>query len=98
MLVLNRGKRDLLEGRLHALSILGAGGQVLDLRVLGQEVLDRRFLDLPLLLAIDLVSDEDEWELLGLLGRTLIQELRDPGLDIVEGLPYPILTRLLVMS
>ena len=98
MLVFNRGKRDLLEGRLHALSILGAGGQVLDLRVLGQEVLDRRFLNLSLLLTIDLVSDENEWELLRFFGRTLTEELGDPTLDIVEGLPNPILTRLLVIS
>lgn len=98
MLVLNRSQSDLLEGCLHALSVLGTGGQVLDLRVLGQEVLDRRFLDLSLLLAIDLVPDEDEWELLGFLGCALIEELSDPGLDVIEGLPNPILTRLLVIS
>lgn len=71
---------------------------MLDLRVLGQEVLDRRFLDLSLLLAIDLVPDEDEWELLRFLGCALIEELSDPGLDVIEGLPNPILTRLLVIS
>lgn len=71
---------------------------MLDLGVLGQEVLDGRFLDFSLLLAIDLVPDEDEWELLGFLGRALIKELSDPGLDVVEGLPNPIGTRLLVIS
>lgn len=71
---------------------------MLDLRVLGQEVLNRRFLHFSLLLAIDLVSHQDEGELLGFLGRALVEELGDPSFDVVEGLPSTIVTRLLEIS
>lgn len=98
LLVLDRGERDLLESGLHALAVLGRRGQVLDLGVFGEELLHRRVLDLALLLAVDLVADQDEGELLGLLGRALVEELGDPGLDVVEGLRGGRGTRLLVMS
>lgn len=71
---------------------------MLDLGVLGEELLDGGVLDLALVLAVDLVADEDEGELLGLLGGALVEELGDPGLDVVEGLARGAVTRLLVMS
>lgn len=83
--VLHRGQRDLLEGRLHALPVLGTGGHVLDFRVLRQELLHRGLLDFPLLLPIDLVAHQNEGEFFGLLGRPLVEELSDPALDVVEG-------------
>jgi hypothetical protein len=89
LFILNRGKGDLLEGRLHSLSILSAGSQVLDLRMLGEELLDRWVLHLALLLAVDLVSDQDEGELLRLLRRSLVQEFSDPGLNVVKWLNRP---------
>lgn len=96
--VLHRGQRDLLEGRLHALPVLGTGGHVLDFRVLRQELLHRGLLDFPLLLPIDLVAHQNEGEFFGLLGRPLVEELSDPALDVVEGLVRRLSTRLLVMS
>jgi hypothetical protein len=57
-----------------------------DLGVLGEELLHGGVLDLALVLTIDLVADEDEREFLRLLGGALVEELRDPGLDVIEGL------------
>ncbi len=96
--VLHRGEGDLLEGGLHALSILSARSHVLDLRVLRQELLHRGLLHLSLLLPIHLVPHQDEGEFFGLLGRALVEELSDPALDVVEGLVHRQITRLLVIS
>lgn len=98
MLVLDRCQSYLLESNLDALSILGAGLQVHDLGVLLQELVDGFLFYLPLGLPVYLVAHQDEGELLGLLGRALRQELRDPGLDVVEGLDRKAGTFLFVMS
>lgn len=69
-----------------------------DLGVLLQELSHAPFLDLPLFLAIDLVAHQNEGEFFWFLGCSLVEELCDPGLDVVEGLNGSGLTRLFVMS
>lgn len=59
---------------------------MLDLRMLRQELLHRRLLHLPLLLPVDLISNQNEREFLRLLRSTLVEELSDPRLDVIEGL------------
>ena len=60
---------------------------MLDLGVLLQELVDCVLLDITFLLAVDLIAHQDEGELFGFLGRPLVEEFSDPGLDVVEGLP-----------
>lgn len=69
-----------------------------DLWMFRQEVLNRGFFNLAFVLAIDLVSDENEGELFRFFGCALIEELSDPGLNVIKGLPKTIVTRLLVIS
>lgn len=71
---------------------------MLDLGVLCQELLHLSLLYLPLIFPVDLVSHQNERELLRLLGRSLVEELRYPRLDVVERLSLLHGTRLLVMS
>lgn len=63
-----------------------------------QELSHAQYLDLPLLLTIDLVAHQNEGEFFWFLGSSLVEELCDPGLDVVEGLIRSGLTRLFVMS
>lgn len=55
-------------------------------RVLLQELVDSFFLDFTLGFSVDFVADQDEWEFLGFFGCSLIHELIDPWLDIIEWL------------
>lgn len=71
---------------------------MLDPRMLGKELLNGYLLHFPLLFSVDLVAHQDEGELLRLLRRSLVQELTNPRLDVVEGLGPGIGTRLLVIS
>ena len=71
---------------------------MLDAGVLLEELGHAALVDLPLVLAVNFVADQNEGELLGLLGRALVEELGDPGLDVVEGLGRSEGTLLLVMS
>ena len=54
--------------------------------MLRQELLNSRLLHLALLLPVDLISNQNEGEFLGLLRSALVEELSDPRLDVVEGL------------
>lgn len=69
-----------------------------DAGVLFQELGHAALVDLPLVLAVNFVADQNEGEFLRLLGSTLVEELGDPGLDIVEGLGRSGSTLLLVIS
>ncbi len=48
--------------------------------------MNRGILDLTFFFTVNLVSNQDEWELFRLFGCSLVQEFRDPGLDVIEGL------------
>lgn len=98
LLVFDGGQGDLLEGHLDAFSILGAGLQVHDLGVLGQELVDGLLLHLSVGFSIDFVAHQDEGEFVWLLRGALVHEFGDPGLDVVEGLNGRAGTFLLVMS
>jgi hypothetical protein len=71
---------------------------MLDPWMLRQKFLYRCLLNLPLLFPVDLVAHKDEGKLFWLLGRSLVQELTDPRLDVIEGLTHAMSTRLLVIS
>ena len=46
--------------------------------VIGEELVDLLLFDLSPIGPVDLVAHQDEWELVGLLGSTLVQELLYP--------------------
>lgn len=71
---------------------------MLDAGVLFQELGHATLVDLPLVLAVNFVADQNEGEFLRFLGSTLVEELGDPGLDVVEGLGRSGNTLLLVIS
>lgn len=71
---------------------------MLDLRMFGQEVLNCALFDLPLLLPINFIPNQNEGKLLRFLRCALVEKLGDPRFDIIEGLHDGYLTRLLVMS
>lgn len=80
------------------MSVFSAGGQVLDFRVFIQELLHARFFDFAFVFSIYFIADENEREVLWFLGRTLVEELSYPRLNVVEGLFSTQVTRLFVMS
>ena len=57
-----------------------------DFRVLLKELVHGFLGHFALRLSIVFIADEDEGEFLRLLGRPLVHELVDPGLDVIEGL------------
>ena len=71
---------------------------MLDSGMLLQKFSDTRFLDFSLFLTIYLIANQDEGEFFRLFGCSLIEELCDPGFDVIEGLNQSELTRLFVMS
>lgn len=98
MLVLDRRQGYLLECHFHSFPVLRRGSQVLDPWMLPQELGNARLLHFSLRLPVDLIPHQDEGELLRLFRGSLVQELCDPGFDIVERLLYWRSTFLLVMS
>lgn len=71
---------------------------MLDFGVLLQKFVDAGFLDFSFFLAIYLVADQNEGEFFWFFGGSLVEELCDPRLDVIEGLNRSELTRLFVMS
>ena len=59
-----------------------------DFRVLLKELVHGFLGHFALRLSIVFIADEDEGEFLRLLGRPLVHELVDPGLDVIEGLGW----------
>ena len=98
MFVLDRSQGDLLESHLNALTVLGAGRQVLYSGMLLQEFTDTGFFDLSFVLTVDLVANQNEGEFFRFLGSSLVEEFGDPGFDVIEGLIRSVSTRLFVMS
>lgn len=66
--------------------------------VLIEELSHTCFLHFSLLLTVDLIAHQNKWEFLRLFWGSLVEELRDPGLDVVERLNERLLTLLFVMS
>ena len=54
--------------------------------MIGEELVDLLLFDLSPIGPVDLVAHQDEWELVGLLGSTLVQELLYPWGDVGEWL------------
>jgi hypothetical protein len=71
---------------------------VLNFGMLGEEFLNRRLFNLPFVLPIDLVANQNEREFLWLFWSSLVEKLSDPALDVVKRLTHSQITRLLVMS
>jgi len=69
-----------------------------DFRMLVEEFLHAGVFNFPFILAIDFVADQNKWELFRLLWSSLVEELGDPGFNILEGLARDRSTLLLVMS